>query len=40
MNIFGNSFDCDLEDQVDASQDLIEVFPKEVTTTVYEPKRS
>lgn len=35
-----DSFDCDLEDQVDANADLLEVFPKEVTTTVYEPKRS
>lgn len=26
------------EDQVDADKDLIEVFPKEVTITVYEPK--
>ena len=35
-----DSFDYDLEDQVDTNKDLIEVFPKEVTTTVYEPKRS
>lgn len=35
-----DSYDWYFEDQVDASQDLIEVFPKEVTTTVYEPKRS
>lgn len=26
------------EDQVDADKDLIEVFPKEVTITTYEPK--
>ena len=26
------------EDQVDADKDLIEVFPKEVTVTTYEPK--
>lgn len=30
-----DSYDWYFEDQVDASQDLIEVFPKEVTTTVY-----
>lgn len=30
-----DSYDWYFEDQVVASQDLIEVFPKEVTTTVY-----
>lgn len=28
----------DLDEQVDADKDLIEVFPKEVTITTYEPK--
>ena len=27
---------CDFEDRVDADQDLVEVVPKEITTTVYE----
>lgn len=27
-----------LEDQVDADADLVEVTPKEITTTIYEPK--
>lgn len=34
-----DSYDWHFEDQVDASQDLIEVFPKEVTTTVYTPSK-
>lgn len=34
-----DSYDWYFEDQVDASQDLIEVFPKEVTTTVYESSK-
>lgn len=29
-----------LEDQVDADADLVEVTPKEITTTIYEPKQS
>lgn len=28
------------EDRVDTDQDLIEVTPKEITTTIYEPKQS
>lgn len=32
-----DSFDWDFEDQVNVNKDLIEVFPKEVTITVYKP---
>lgn len=30
----------DFEDRVDADLDLVEVTPKEITTTIYEPKQS
>lgn len=35
-----DAFDWDFEDQVDANQKLVEVIPKEVTITKYEPKQS
>lgn len=35
-----DAFDWDFKDHVDADQKLVEVIPKEVTITKYEPKQS